>query len=378
MTCATVWAVRSILTTSLAILLTGCATRPHIVLPGTQYRITEVDGRELTLSPPVERVPIGKAFSVQFPVDIGKSKQDCEEANDLFRLRIDRKKRLLLLEMPSLNEWQALLNNLDKVDFRSVDQKVDAMVSAPERLADRGCLGVGSAIELRHVLRDSIPVQPGQDLYARYGYRPGGLGFDVRPGMRLKVQRAHFEGAGRTVKDLIGTSTVYYPFLGLKFGRPVVELDTKKLEGFQLGVALAAPARPIYRLFFLTSYLKQGLRRSALLLGAKSVTHLQEMERKIAANPAVGCEALDPSACVSFEGDVTVSAEVSVTVNGVAMWAEWGTPVASLLRKLKAEQATDLRLRRAFQGHLVPFDSNSADQLKRTALVAGDELSYRL
>ena len=332
----------------------------------------------MTLSPPVERVPIGKVFSVQFPVNVGKSKQDCDEANDLFRIRIDRKKSLVSLEMPPLNEWQALLNNLDKVDFRSVDQKVDAMVSAPERLADRGCLGVGSAIELRRVLRDSIPVQPGQDLYSSYGYRPGGLGFDVRPGMRLKVQRAHFQGAGRTINDLIGTSTVYYQFLGSKFGRPVVELDTRKLEDLKLGMALDAPARPIYRLFFLTSYLKQGLRRSALLLGAKSVTHLQEMERKIVANPAVGCEELDPAACVSFDGDVTVSAEVLVTVNGGAMWAEWGASVASLLRKLKAEQATDLRLRRAFHGHLVPFDANSADQLKRTALVAGDELNYRL
>ena len=253
----------------------------------------------------------------------------------------------------------------------------DDELSLPERLESRGCLSVGSAIELRRILRDAVPSRPGQDLYPSYGYRPGGLGLDLRPGVRLKVQRAHFEGSGRTVKDLIGTSTAYYEFQGLRFSRPVVELSSGKLQGVKLDVTLNAPPQPIYRLYFLTSFLKRGLRRSALLLGAGSVSRLQELERRITANPAVGCEELDSAACISFEGEVSVSAQISVIVNGAAMWVDWGTYVGTLLPQHKAEAALDVRLRRKFQGNLVPVGAENAGELRRTALVAGDEVTYR-
>ena len=104
------------------------------------------------------------------------------------------------------------------------------------------------------------------------------------------------------------------------------------------------------------------------------------MERQISANPAVGCEELDPTACVSFEGDVTVSAELNVTINGKPTWVEWGNSVASLLRKGDAGPAKEIRLRRMFQGKLVPVEVSGidvADALRQTVLVAGDELTYR-
>ena len=365
-------------------MLTGCAKHPAIVLPGTHYRITELESRTLTLAPPVERVPVDKQFSLQFPIVPGAAKQDCQESNDLFSIRVDGKKHRLLLEMPPLKHWQLLLNDWDKVDFKSVDQKVNAIANSPESLESRGCLSVGSAVELRRILLNSIPVRPGQDLFPSNGYRAGGLGLDVRPGMRLKVQRAHFAGPGRTIKELIGTSTIYYVALDARgrvgFARPVVELDNEKLKSIRVDAAIQAPPRPLYRLYFLTSFLKTGLRRSALVLGAPSLARLQAMESKINANPAVSCEELDDSACISFEGDVSVSTEVLVTINGKPTWLDWGNSIASALRKLKAEQAVDVRLRRLFNGKLTPVEvaAELDEAFKNTALVAGDELTFSL
>ena len=378
--CGIVSSVRSFLIA--VVVLSACSRHPKIVLPGTQYRIMELDNRALTLAPPLERIPLDKPFSLQFPIIPGKAKQGCQESNDLFSIRIDRGKQLLLLQMPSLRDWQLLLNDWDKVDFKAIDQKVTAIANSPETLESRGCLSAGSAVELRRILLNSIPVRPGEDCFPSNGYRAGGLGFDVRAGMRLKVQRAHFQGPGRTIKELQGTSTIYYKAREvngrLAFARPVVELDNDKLKALHLDSTIQAPPRPIYRLYFLTSFLKTGVRRSALVLGAPSVARMQAMERQISSNPAVGCEELDASACLSFEGDVSVSAEVLVTINGKRTWVDWGNSIASLLRKLKAEQATEIRLRRMFQGKLVPVDAPSPDMLTSTALVAGDELNFTL
>lgn len=260
---------------------------------------------------------------------------------------------------------------------------MNAMANAPEMLETRGCLGTGSAVDLRRILLDAVPVRPGQDLYPSYGYRAGGLGPDVRPGVRLKVQRAHFQGEGRTIKDLLGTSTIYYESRvadargRVSFARPTIEFDNGKVH---VDAAMQAPPRPIYRLYFLTSFLKTGVRRSALILGVPSLSRLQQMERQITANPAVGCEELDPTACVSFEGDVSVSAEVLITINGKPTWVDWGNSIASLLRKVGAAQAKEVRLRRMFQGKLVPVEAQgdeATEALKLTALVAGDDFNYR-
>jgi hypothetical protein len=270
-----------------------------------------------------------------------------------------------------------------------IDQQIEAMLNSPETLEGRGCLSPGSALQLRQIVRDAIPMRPGFDLYNAYGYRPGGLGLDLKPGVRLKVQRAHFSGPAHTITDLIGASTVYYECRldargRVGFGGPEVQIDSPKLEALRArgweDTRFAREARPaaIYRLFLLTSFLKKGLRRSALVLGAPSVTAMRAMERKIAADPSIGCGELG-ALCISFEGDVSVSAEVQVTINGAASYVDWGADVRAVLRKFPDVKPESVRLRRLFQGKLVPVEVDGAlgaGALEITALVAGDELRW--
>ena len=160
----------------LVLMLDGCTPRRHIVLPGTQFRIAAFEGDFLTLSPPVANAPVSRRFTLEFPVSTGPpSSQPCVETSDLFRIAVDRKERHLSLDMPSLHEWQALLPQCDQLGDPELDRKIDAILAAPETLESRGCLAAGSAIQLSQILRDSVPMRPGYDLYTAYGYRPGGL-----------------------------------------------------------------------------------------------------------------------------------------------------------------------------------------------------------
>jgi hypothetical protein len=358
----------------------------------------------LTLPPPVAELAIAQPFELQFPISPGpkaiakRTSATCAEQNDLFAVRIDRKTRQLALSMPSLKQWQKRLLDWDRPDPSELERKLDQMLASPEALESRGCLSPGSAILLRQLLRDSIPSRPGFDLYPAYGYRPSGLGLDLTSGVRFKIQRAHFNGPApadgkRSFTDLIGISTVYYEARTDSkqrtfFAPPVVQYDSPKLKaalakGWE-DLNFARHARPqiIYRLFFLTSYTKSGQRRTALILGTPTIVLMESMHKQLTANPAIGCEELTSgtsSTCVSFDGDVSVSAEVDVTINGVRTFLDWGSTVRSAISKLPAPVAGSIHLRRIYNGRLMPveIDPKLGGELENTVLVAGDELSWK-
>jgi hypothetical protein len=374
---------------------TACVSRPRVILPGNQYKILQLRGRSVTLAPPASSVGVDEPLLLHFPVALGASPSNCLEANELFKIQIDRKTRQLTLTLPSLNAWQLVLPQWEQPDRGDVHDKLMAILEAPKALETRGCLSPGSAVALRQVLREAIPVRPGFDLYPKYGYGPGGLGFELRPGVRLKVQRAHFNGppppdGKRGIQDFFGISAVFYDCQldngdRIAFAKPVVQYDsdalkTRLAKGWEdTQFARDAKPQPLYRLYLLTSFLKTGVKRSALVIGGATVTQMLVLEREIAANPAISCDDLKAAACLSFEGDVTVSAEVAVKVNGETAYFDMGTNVRAVLRKYQAEKAVDVRLRRAFQGKLLPFeiDPKAADGLENTALVAGDELTWK-
>lgn len=388
--------------------VSGCAPHPRALLPGTRYRISQPGFVPLTLPPPIAELAPTQPLELEFPVSLGPSAlakraapgSPCSEQNPIFSIRIDRKTRRLALSMPSLMQWQKKLLDWDQPDPTELESKLDQMLAAPEKLEARGCLSPGSATLLRQLLRDSIPTRPGFDLYPAYGYRPSGLGLDLKAGVRFKIQRAHFnspppEDGKRSITDLTGISTVYYEARTdgrqrTVFGRPLVEYDSPKLKdalakGWE-DLDFARHARPqiLYRLFFLTSYARNGLRRTALVLGTPSIALMESMHKQLTANPAIACDELTrgtSSTCVSFEGDVTVSAEVEVTINGARTFLEWNTSVKSVMGKVPGAQqpGRSIRLLRIYDGRVLPVEADPklGVQLENTVLIAGDELSWR-
>jgi hypothetical protein len=141
---------------------------------------------------------------------------------------------------------------------------------------------------------------------------------------------------------------------------------------------LRLPSRPVYRFLMQTSFLRTGTKRFAILLGSERVSEMRTLEAKLAADPSAPCGALTSgtrrAVCVSFEGDVTVSPEVAVTVNGAPRYVPWGATLGNLLREVKS--ASHVRLRRMWEGQLRRVDVEDQAALARTVLTGGDEIVW--
>ncbi|BDC48360.1 hypothetical protein F183_A06760 [Bryobacterales bacterium F-183] len=344
----------------------------------------------MLLPPPVvheyARTPITFAIPIR---KRGAAGTDCQLGGDVYRMRVEPKQ--VVLELGSPAKWQDLLAQWDQLSNRVVESKVSEILAAPELLEQRGCLAAESALRVRQLLRETLPMRPQQGLFAVYGHRVGSGAFDLRPGLRLKVVRARFskpaEQRKSSIDGYIGLTTVSYDVAEDAAGWVTLQRSGVAFEPESMRATvrdavpqdmLRLPSRPVYRFLMQTSYLRSGVKRFAILLGTQRVSEMRALEAKLAADPAVPCATLTSSAakavCVSFEGDVTVSPEVQVTVNGVSRYVPWGATIANLLREVKA--ASHVRMRRVWEGQLRRVDAEDQAALARTVLTGGDEIAW--
>ena len=371
----------------LAVLVaSSCHVQRKVTLPGSSFRLTAIEGRAVLIPPPLIYFPADKPLTVDF--QIAPSKQaGCEFSNDLFTVKATGGH--VSLTMPSLNDWTKLLPYWETPSDKNVDRKLSAVFNSLESLESRGCLTNGSALTLRQLLRDSIPLRPGFGLYSAYGYGPGSIGLDLKPSTRLKIQRAHFVDERRTVDAYLGLTAVYFKPVENKRGQITFEqmsTDVSKEELrplMRLDLQLRNAAKPelAYRLLFLTTYVAKGVKRSALILGTSTANQMTSMEQTIIATPTMSCADLiaktGKTSCVSFDGEVSVSAEIAVNLNGVATYVDFGASVRTTLASRKIDASTaDLRVQRNFQGRLLPIivDPNVQKDLLDLVLVGGDQL----
>lgn len=363
--------------------------RTGLRLPGNEFRLvtTPPDDPGVLLPPPVvhayDRDPITFAIPVRT-----KRGSNCQLGGDVYQLRLTRNQALLQLGSPG--KWQDLLAQWDEPGNRAVESKVNEILAAPEVLEQRGCLDAASALRVRQLLRETLPMRPQQGLFAMYGHRAGSGAFDLRPGMRLKIVRAHFSKPAEQRKSpadgYIGLTTVSYDTAedaagwvtlqrsGIAFEPETIRATVREVPQDMLRV----PTRPVYRFLMQTSYLRSGVKRFAILLGSERVSQMRDMERKLAADPGAACATITAGVakgvCLSFEGDVTVSPEVQVTVNGASRYVPWGASVRDLLREVKS--ASRVQLQRMWEGKLRRVDSEDPLALSRTVLTGGDVVTW--
>lgn len=315
------------------------------------------------LPPPV----VNRQLEFVIPVRAGAEQgAPCRVAGDAFELRIEGGKALLrLLKM---GEWAELL-------------------AAPELLEQRKCLPAAAAIEVKQLLRATLPLKPEQSLYGAYGYRAGGEGLDLRAGVRLKLVRAHFDklpAARKSALDgYVGLTSVDWDCVEddrgrVGFRRAGVEAKPATIRASREDLEFGRSARAllVYRLLMLTHYLRSGTKRAALVIGASSVAQMRGIEKRLRESPGESCSALvsgTKGVCFSFEGEVTVSPEVLVRVNGEPKALSWGTTV-----KMLAGQAKTVTLRRLWLKKLRSVEVEAdPGMLLNTMLVGGDELEFR-
>jgi hypothetical protein len=388
--------------TLVAATLAGCHRSRALVPDNSPFRIVTRNGASALLSPPVvdsyDQTPL--SFSTPLPgVKAAKLRgRQCRIANDLFDLAIaGGRNSQVTLRMPPAQKWEGLLATWDQLDNRTVEASLDELLAGPEVLEQRRCLPTASALQVRQFLRETIPMRPMDGLYSAYGHRPGSGALDLRSGLRLSIQRAHFslppERRKSTIDGYAGITTARYDCvqgakgrLTFRFAGADYSTDALKqslASGFKdLEFAKDAAPRLVYRSFFLTHYVRAGIRRSAIIAGASTIEEMRTVERKLRDNPGTSCDSLTggtANVCIAFEGDVTVSTEVQIIVNGETRYLPWGITVRMALAQARAPQDAlkSLELWRLWKGQLRPLEiEGDRSALLNVMLVGGDKIAW--
>jgi hypothetical protein len=261
-----------------------------------------------------------------------------------------------------------------------------------DRAQQSGCFAETSAPPRDYILQ-SLPMKPSDSLFNAYGYRLERSGLDLKPGLRLKVERAYFRPAGpggeeHAVKNYLGVSTVNFDVeLGgdgkirfQEFGE--IQYSPNSLaqtgeEGRQ-DVALRGLVQQTHcRLLFYTYLVPNERRTFATVIGAGSASLLDELERELRANPEKDCKSVAAAKgveCIEFNGFVTVSAQINVELNGQLRFVDWGTSVQQVLPK---NSLKSLRIQRVFKNSYYDVRFDALDpHILLLALVGGDRLTW--
>ncbi len=304
-------------------------------------------------------------------------KTDCSTSGGLLELsRAGHSFRDWGAVLPSLETW------LDKNSSGKLHEEFQESLDQIGRLEAGGCISARERMAIEQVARESVPAAVHETMYFRYDDEGGGGFIDLEPGMRLKVERAHFAPSGK----FQGTSTVYYQIV----------LDSHGAIGFRLTEASAtSSASPnlqdraldgrgaaYERLFFLGKLVPPNLNYSAMVVGTRSRDRLEAITREFQTRAERGCPsgAEGEVECTLFQGSVTVSAELRVTINKRPVFVGPGTTLRSLLLQAKQRGCENnirsLRIEREFLNRpiQVEFDSVGAS-IFDLVVVDGDRIS---
>jgi hypothetical protein len=275
-------------------------------------------------------------------------------------------------------------------------ESLDAILADVDRLRLEGCFDE-STIPVRDFILQSVPMRPNESFYNAYGYRAGRSGLDLKPGIRLKIERAFFQppGAGEEehqAKNFLGLSTASFD----------VELTSDKrvrfqqVESIQYSPASVAqfdeegsrdqglsslPPERSYRLYFYTYFVPEKHKRSAVIIGGDSASQLDELDHRLRSMPEKGCEnaATKEVTCIEFKGFVSLSSQVEVELNGKTKFLDWGAKVKDVLPKnSQADALHALRIQRRYLTtyYEVRFDPKDLNILSLW-LVGGDRLTWK-
>lgn len=385
----------------LVISLAACRTAKPLATVPSSYRIVASEDDHLLLPPPVP-AKYAASDTVSLPLNVTprRHKASCTAEGRFFRLAASPDKRSLLLTLPSLKTWQeTLLASQSGAASDAFLAEIGGFFDRLRALERNGCLPTGTALPIRDLVLASLPMRPNQGLFANYGYWAGKGVMDLRAGLRLEVERAYYRdtainAAAKSLANYIGTSDATYE-IDEKQGRAIQfrlngiafkpqELQKRRDRGIpDFTLARQAGSAPFYRLLLAADFVPDRIKRSALLVGAATIEQINAVTAAFQARHGLGCSDLTQTAsviCVEFDGEVTVSPEVRVLVNGQTRYLTWG----STIRRLLSEQNDDaaarlktLRVERLFDSQYSAIRFAPGDEgILELALVGGDRVSW--
>jgi hypothetical protein len=297
--------------------------------------------------------------------------------------------------LPSPERWLSDLEGQTEPVSGEEVKALDAILADVERLQQVGCFAE-TAISVRDFILQSIPMRPNESFYNAYGYRIGRSGMDLKPGIRLKIERAYLRSSAPVEKqyeaqNFLGLSTAYFDVefasdKKIRFQQvgntryspaSLAQLDTEGSRDLELK---SLPLEPSYRLYFYTYFVPEKHKRSAVIIGGKSATELDELDHQLREMPEKGCKntAASELTCIEFNGFVALSSQIKVELNGKTRFLEWGAKVKDVLnRNLEVKALKSLRIQRQYMNtyYDVRFDPRDSNVLSLW-LVGGDRLTW--
>lgn len=348
----------------LVLVSVSCSRRVPLLIPGEAYRIVPAGQANVLLPPPVAnaeppdrelRLSIGAART---------SKKNCAVSAAPFGLEI--RDGQWILRLPA-NAWWTSRGIME------VSQTLRPFLDGLTGLAQRRCVDASSAESLRRGVLDSMPARIHDSLMHGYGFPSADGIADLRPGMRLRVERVWKDDT-----RYLGTRREFYSVTANPSG--AIRIDRTSTEGDDVAAALRHREWPrvearVMRLHLFTNLVRAKRQRAALIAGAADGIAMAKSSAAIIANPEIGCAELKRTTglavCLVAEGLVSAGPEVAVTVNGASKFV----PIGSQLRSVVPPKTSVIQVKRRFQGSLRPVEF-TGDSVLQLPLSAGDEIAY--
>lgn len=332
------------------------------------------------IPPPYANRPPENAAELELPaMQRLESRKDsgCSVTEGPFKLR--RSSSGWRTIFPSLHVWSQRRTS-DKFD-----QQLQAFLIGIGTLSSNGCASASEVIRIQNAVRQAIPAEVYDAFLHRYRNLPGASFEGLGPGMRLSIDRAEYDRA----RKFRGTVVVYYRIARnsraqLRFRRVRIERhgDTRPRPG-DLDVGTRFHNDFYIRLFFSGNLVTENKNYAALIVGTRTLKHMDEITQMLDAHPRSGCPRRgigDADAdCEPFFGSVTVSAELRIKVNGKKLFVAPGMDVQRVLAEagesLCEKNPRALRIERDFLGYPVKILFNpAADSIMRLAVAANDQI----
>jgi hypothetical protein len=295
------------------------------------------------------------------------------------------------ITLPAPEKWLGANREQAEPDGTDVVQSLYALLTDLDQMQQKGCFEESASI--REFILQSLPTKPTESIFYSYGYRAGRSSVELRPGMRLKIERAYFRAAEtadeeHTAKNSIGVGAVTYD-MELSSNAKIhfrqignVRYSPRSLsQTFQDGDSELSlnglPQESHYRLFLYTVLVAKEHKLSAAILGADIASELDGLDEELRKHADAACKyaATAPGvACMEFDRFVALTPQIEVQINGKPKFFDWGTRVRDVLPEntIKA-----LRIQRRFMNSYADVRFEPGDpNLLALPLVNGDRLTW--
>lgn len=380
-------------------ILAGCPERKPISSTTPAFHLKSLKESSLVLSPNVPaQQPLSApvSFSLAANSEAPATPNACVSTQGLFRLERNNSDQKLRVFLPPPDQWLFGSTNSSGADENNIIDSLYSFLAAADQADRAGCFAA-SATSAHDYILQNVPTRPSDSLFNAYGYRIERSGVNLKPNLRLKVERAYFSSTEKSVKDYLGVSTVLFdvttnPDASLKFqqSQPIRynpdSLSQSDQEGSRDLAILNLKPQKYFRVLFYTHQVPTDQNFTAALIGSNDLTRLDEFEQKMRADAGASCSSSaakpdehtsvinDDIQCMEFRGFATVSVQIPVELNGQSKYIDWGTEVDSFV---PAKSLRTLKIKRLFANTYFPIQFNPADQsILGLTLVGGDHLTW--